>query len=189
MEPQVHTQVRRHPRRASVAATKILQVGAVAAIASGFIMAAWQMVVAAIAQNPTTVHGIHQTLWTPPEGIWSVVFGVHHFHGSFHFIPVIGGIVGHMELAHPWDHGRRSLDRDPRSPAEPSRGSRDRGRLTASPSRRYSSTDYQHAEGADALQLDAALELVGRLRVLRRDARIAQQRAAEQEQRPALTSA
>src|SRR3954451_8641069 len=97
METHVHTQVHWHPRRASVAATKVLQVGAVAAIASGFIMAAWQMVVAAIAESPTTVHGIHQTLRTPPEGIWSVAFGVHHFHGSFHFIPVFGGIVGHME--------------------------------------------------------------------------------------------
>ena len=96
METHAHRQVHWHPRRASVAATKVLQVGAVAAIASGFIMAAWQMVVAAIAQNPTAVHGIHQTLWTPPEGIWSVAFGVHHFHGSFHFIPVFGGIVGHM---------------------------------------------------------------------------------------------
>src|SRR5436190_19972125 len=96
METHAHGQVHWHPGRASVAATQILQVGALAALASGFIMAAWQMVVAAIAQNPTTVHGIHQTLWTPPEGIWSVVFGVHHFHGSFRFIPVFGGIVGHM---------------------------------------------------------------------------------------------
>jgi hypothetical protein len=71
-------------------------VGAIAGLAAGFIMAAWQMVVAGIARNPTAVHGIHQTLWTPPEGIWSVVFGVHHFHGSFHFIPVFGGIVAHM---------------------------------------------------------------------------------------------
>ncbi len=28
--------------------------------------------------------------------IWSVVFGVRHFHGSFHFIPVFGGIVAHI---------------------------------------------------------------------------------------------
>jgi hypothetical protein len=96
METHAHGQVHWYPRRASVAATKVLQVGALAGMASGFIMAAWQMVVAAIAQNPTAVHGIHQTLWTPPEGIWSVVFGVRHFHGSFHFIPVFGGIVGHM---------------------------------------------------------------------------------------------
>src|SRR3954467_766249 len=96
METHAHGQVHWHPRRASVAATKVLEVGAVAGMASGFIMAAWQMVVAAVARNPTAVPGIHQTLWTPPQGIWSVVFGVHHFHGSFHFIPVFGGIVAHM---------------------------------------------------------------------------------------------
>jgi hypothetical protein len=96
METHTHRQVHWYPQRASVAATKVLQVGALAGMASGFIMAAWQMVVAATAQNPTAVHGIHQTLWTPPEGIWSVVFGVRHFHGSFHVIPVFGGIVGHM---------------------------------------------------------------------------------------------
>jgi len=84
------------PRHASVATRKILQVGAVAGIAGGLMYAAWQMLVAAIAQGPTAVPGIHQTLWTPPEGIWSVVFGVHHFHGSFHFIPVFGGIVAHL---------------------------------------------------------------------------------------------
>src|SRR3954470_9300442 len=96
MESHTHGQVHWYPRRASVAATKVVQVGVLAGLASGFIMAAWQMVVAAIAQNPTAVQGIHQTLWTPPEGIWSVAFGVHHFHGSFHFIPVFGGIVGHL---------------------------------------------------------------------------------------------
>ena len=96
MESHVNGQVHWYPRRASVAATKVVQVGVLAGLASGFIMAAWQMVVAAIAQNPTAVQGIHQTPWTPPEGIWSVAFGVHHFHGSFHFIPVFGGIVGHM---------------------------------------------------------------------------------------------
>jgi hypothetical protein len=71
-------------------------VGALAGVAAGLMYAAWQMVVSAIAQDPTAVPGIHQTLWTPPEGIWSVVFGVHHFHGSFHFIPVFGGIVAHL---------------------------------------------------------------------------------------------
>ena len=96
METHAHGQVHWYPRRASVAATKVLQVGALVGMAAGFIMAAWQMVVAAIAQSPTAVPGIHQTLWTPPEGIWSVAFGVHHFHGSFHLIPVLGGIVGHM---------------------------------------------------------------------------------------------
>jgi len=96
METHAHGRVHWQARQASVAPTQVLQAAAVAAIAAGFLMAAWQMVVAAIAQNPTAVPGIHQTLWTPPEGIWSVVFGVDHFHGSFHFIPVVGGIVGHM---------------------------------------------------------------------------------------------
>jgi hypothetical protein len=96
MEAHAHGQVHWHPRRASVAATTILQVGALAGIAAGLMYAAWQVVVAAIAQEPTAVAGIHQTLWTPPEAIWSVVFGVHHFHGSFHFVPVLGGIVAHV---------------------------------------------------------------------------------------------
>src|SRR5947209_7708673 len=98
MEAHARTQVQvqLHPRRARVATRKILQVGALAGIAAGLMYAAWQMLAAAIAQAPTAVPGIHQTLWTPPEGIWSVVFGVHHFHGSFHFIPVFGGIVAHL---------------------------------------------------------------------------------------------
>jgi hypothetical protein len=96
METHSLGQVHGRPRRASVATTTILQVGALAGIAAGLMYAAWQVVVAAIAQHPTAVPGIHQTLWTPPQAIWSVVFGVHHFHGSFHFIPVFGGIVAHM---------------------------------------------------------------------------------------------
>src|SRR3954464_8913897 len=95
---ETHAQGRVHwqAQQSSVATTEVVKAGALAAIAAGFIMAAWQMVIAAIAQNPTAVPGIHQTLWTPPEGIWSVAFGVHHFHGSFHVIPVFGGIVGHL---------------------------------------------------------------------------------------------
>jgi len=96
METHAHVHVDPYPQRASVATTKILRVGALAGIAAGLMYAAWQMVVAAIAQEPTAVPGIHQTLWTPPQGIWSVVFGVRHFHGSFHFISVFGGIVGHL---------------------------------------------------------------------------------------------
>lgn len=186
METHAHGQVHWYPRRASVAATKVLQVGALAGMASGFIMAAWQMVVAAIAQNPTAVHGIHQTLWTPPEGIWSVVFGVRHFHGSFHFIPVFGGIVGHV--GNSLILGLMGvalltaiLDRRP-NPVT----SRDRRRLRH---RRRSDThqlDRRHAEDPDALRLDAALELLGWPRDLRRDARLAQQRAAQEEQ-PAAT--
>jgi len=96
MESHGYVQAHWHPQRASGVTRAVVRVGALAGITAGLIMAAWQMIVAAIAQNPTAVPGIHQTLWTPPEGIWSVVFGVHHFHGSFRFIPVVGGIVGHV---------------------------------------------------------------------------------------------
>jgi hypothetical protein len=96
METHALGRVNWHPRRASVVTTTILQVGALAGVAAGLMYAAWQVVVAAIAQDPTAVPGIHQTLWTPPQGIWSVAFGVRHFHGSFHFIPVFGGVVAHL---------------------------------------------------------------------------------------------
>ena len=96
MEIHALGQVPRRPRRANVATTTILRVGGLAGIVAGLVYAVWQVVVAAIAQGPTAVPGIHQTLWTPPQGIWSVVFGVHHFHGSFHLIPVLGGIVAHV---------------------------------------------------------------------------------------------
>ena len=96
METHALGQVRWRPWRANVATTTILRVGALAGIAGGLMYAAWQVVVAAIAQEPTAVPGIHQTLWTPPQAIWSVVFGVHHFHGSFHLIPVLGGVVAHV---------------------------------------------------------------------------------------------
>jgi hypothetical protein len=96
MEAHAHEAVHWPTRRGSVAAMTVIRVGALAAIVGGIVMAVWQMVVAAIAQQPTAVPGIHQTLWTPPEAIWSVAFGVHHFHGDFHFIPVFGGIAAHM---------------------------------------------------------------------------------------------
>jgi len=73
-----------------------MRVGAIAGIAGGMMMAMWQMIVGAIAKDPTAVPGIHTTFWTPVEGIWSVIFGVHRFHGDFHFVPVVGGVMGHM---------------------------------------------------------------------------------------------
>jgi hypothetical protein len=96
MEAHAHEALHWRTRRGNVAEATVIRVGVFAAIVGGLVMALWQMVVAAIAQQPTAVPGIHQTLWTPPEGIWSVVFGVHHFHGDFHFIPVFGGIAGHL---------------------------------------------------------------------------------------------
>ena len=69
METHAHEQVHWQAPRASVATTEALRAGVFAALAAGLVMAAWQMVVAAIAQSTTAVPGIHQTLWTPPEGI------------------------------------------------------------------------------------------------------------------------
>ena len=57
MDSHAHRHVQWQARQASVATTEVLQAGALAAIAAGFIMAAWQMVVAAIAQNSTAVLG------------------------------------------------------------------------------------------------------------------------------------
>ena len=190
MEAHSHAQVHLHERRASVATRTILQVGALAGIAAGLMYAAWQMVVAAIVQDPTAVPGIHQTLWTPPEGIWSVVFGVHHFHGSFHFIPVFGGIVAHLGNALVLGIlGVALLTAILGRRPNPRRGSRARGRLRHRRRRDTPPRDHQHAKDSDALQRIAALELVGRPRNLRCDARLARQRAAEKEQRQASRGA
>lgn len=59
-------------------------------------MATWQMVVGAIAQDATAVPGIHQSVWTAVTSITSVIFGTDAFHGSFHFWSVAFGLMGHM---------------------------------------------------------------------------------------------
>lgn len=59
-------------------------------------MAMWQMIVGAIAQQPTAVAGIHQSFWTAVTAIPSVVFGPTWFHGSFAAGAVIVGLVIHM---------------------------------------------------------------------------------------------
>jgi hypothetical protein len=91
-----HRPVERPRPYAGIAAKTLMRAGAVAGIAGGMMIAIWQMVVGAIAKDPTAVPGVHTTFWTPVEGIWSVVFGVHRFHGDFHAVPVLGGIAGHM---------------------------------------------------------------------------------------------
>src|SRR3954451_3254666 len=186
METHALGHVRWHPRRANGATTTILQVGALAGVAAGLMYAAWQVVVAAIAQHPTAVPGIHQTLWTPPQAIWSVVFGVHHFHGSFHFIPVVGGVVAHM--GNSLILGILGvalliaiLGRRPNPAAAIVLGAAYGIAVDAIVINGIVNTQ----KDPDALQRDAALELVGRSRDLRHHARLAQQRPAEKEQRQA----
>jgi hypothetical protein len=63
METHAHTHAPIHwqPRCASVATRTTLQVGALVGIAAGLMYAVWQMVVAAIAQDPTAAAGENST--------------------------------------------------------------------------------------------------------------------------------
>jgi hypothetical protein len=80
----------------SFAASALLRTGAVAGLAGGIVMAMWQMVVGAIAQDATVVPGIHTSFWTAVTSIPSVIFGQSWFHGSFEFGAVFVGLMGHM---------------------------------------------------------------------------------------------
>ncbi len=82
--------------RPGISAAAVAKVGLLAGLAGGMMMAMWQMVVGAIAQDPTAVPGIHQSFWTAVTAIPSVPFGDQWFHGSFDFWAVVVGLVGHM---------------------------------------------------------------------------------------------
>lgn len=71
--PHLHGQ-RRESGRLSV--STLVRTGAIAGLAGGMMMAMWQMVVGAIAQDPTAVPGIHQSFWTAVTAIPSVIFGL-----------------------------------------------------------------------------------------------------------------
>lgn len=99
MEAHVEHHRHTHPadrQAARLSLSTLLPVGAIAGMAGGMMMAMWQMVVGAIARDPTALPGVHQSFWTPVEGIWSTIFGYQRFHGDFHFVPVVGGIALHM---------------------------------------------------------------------------------------------
>lgn len=74
----------------------LVRTGAIAGLAGGMVMAMWQMVVGAIAQQPTAVSGIDSSFWTAVTAIPSVPFGLDWFHGSFEFGAVFVGLMGHM---------------------------------------------------------------------------------------------
>jgi hypothetical protein len=79
-----------------IAAATLVKVGAIAGLAGGMMMAMWQMVVGAIATEPTAVPGIDSSFWTAVTSIPSVIFGEQWFHGSFDFWAVFLGLIGHM---------------------------------------------------------------------------------------------
>ena len=82
--------------RGRVAGATLVKVGAIAGLAGGIVMAMWQMVVGAIATEPTAVAGIDSSFWTAVTSIPSVIFGIQWFHGSFEFWAVFLGLMGHM---------------------------------------------------------------------------------------------
>ncbi len=86
----------RNREAAGLAVPRLASVGAIAGLAGGMVMAMWQMVVGAIAQEPTAVAGIHSSFWTAVTSIPSVIFGQSWFHGSFDFGAVSLGLMGHM---------------------------------------------------------------------------------------------
>lgn len=74
----------------------LLKVGVIGGLAAGMVMAMWQMIVGAIATEPTAVAGIDSSFWTAVTSIPSVIFGIQWFHGSFEFGAVFLGLMGHM---------------------------------------------------------------------------------------------
>ncbi len=85
-----------HGERSRPAGATLVRVGAIAGLAGGLVMAMWQMVVGALAQEPTAVAGIDSSFWTAVTSIPSMIFGTDWFHGSFDFRAVVLGLMGHM---------------------------------------------------------------------------------------------
>lgn len=93
----IHETHRDHHRTAGhLDIVTVARTGAIAGLAGGMVMAMWQMVVGAIAQDPTAVPGINTSFWTAVTSIPSVIFGQNWFHGSFEFGAVFVGLMGHM---------------------------------------------------------------------------------------------
>lgn len=65
------TSMRAERRSGRVSAQTIVRTGLAAGLVAGLMMAMWQMIVGAVAQNPTAVPGIDQRFWTPVTAITS----------------------------------------------------------------------------------------------------------------------
>ncbi len=85
-----------HKLGASVRSAPIVRTGLIAGAVAGMMMAMWQMIVGAIATEPTAVPGIDSSFWTAVTSIPSVIFGLQWFHGGFEFWAVFLGLMGHM---------------------------------------------------------------------------------------------
>lgn len=85
-----------HREAGRLAIGAIVRTGAIAGLVGGMVMAMWQMIVGAVAQQPTVVPGIDTSFWTAITAIPSVPFGLDWFHGSFELGAVVVGLMGHM---------------------------------------------------------------------------------------------
>ena len=77
----------------------LLRAGLIGGIVAGMMLAMWQMIVGAIAQEPTAAPGIDSSFWTAITAIPSVPFGMQWFHGSFEFWDVVIGLMMHMGMS------------------------------------------------------------------------------------------
>lgn len=91
--PRPGARVRRRPE---ITVPTVVRTGLLAGAVAGMMMAMWQMVVGAIATEPTAVSGIDSSFWTAVTSITSVIFGLDAFHESFQLWPVLFGVGGHM---------------------------------------------------------------------------------------------
>ena len=96
---QAHTTEGLHLHRQKagrLAIPALVRTGAIAGLAGGMVMAMWQMIFGAVAQQPTAVPGIDTSFWTAITAIPSVPFGLDWFQGSFELGAVAVGLMGHM---------------------------------------------------------------------------------------------
>lgn len=77
-------------------AGSVVRIGLIAGAVAGMMMAMWQMVVGALADEPTAVEGVTSSFWTAVTSIPSVLFGIDWFHEDFEFGAVALGVGGHM---------------------------------------------------------------------------------------------
>lgn len=74
----------------------LVKAGVIAGLVAGLMMSMWEMIVGAIATEPTAQAGTDSSFWTAVTSIPSVIFGQQWFHGGFEFWAVVIGLMMHM---------------------------------------------------------------------------------------------
>lgn len=73
--------------------------GVAAGLAGGAAMAATVMSIGEISSEPTFAPGIDSSTWTPITGITAFIFGLDAFHGDFHVLAILFGLLAHAALS------------------------------------------------------------------------------------------